>query len=83
MKFFVVKEFFFVNFYFKNGCKNESEDNNEKSCSRFRNRETAWELSKLIFVRLTLYSAIFLKSTKRFALFTVRNFRGVRKAPIL
>ena len=38
MKFFGVKEFFFVNFYFKNGCKNEFEDNKEKSCSRFKNR---------------------------------------------
>ena len=36
--FFGVKEFFFVNFYFKNGCKNELGDNNEKSCSRFKNR---------------------------------------------
>ena len=31
MKFFGVKEFFFVNFDFKSGCKNEYEDNNEKS----------------------------------------------------
>ena len=38
MKFFGVKEFFFVNFHFKNGCKNEFEDNNEESCSRFKNR---------------------------------------------
>ena len=37
MKFVGVKEFFFVNFDFKNGCKNEFEDNNEKSCSRFTN----------------------------------------------
>ena len=33
MKFFCIKEYFFVNFDFKNGCKNEFEDNNEKSCS--------------------------------------------------
>ena len=61
--FFGVKEFFFVNFDFKNGCKNEFEDNNENSCSRFKNRvplkidfravwthesiPTAWELIKL------------------------------------
>ena len=30
MKFFCVKEFFFVNFDFQNECKNEFEDNNEK-----------------------------------------------------
>ena len=36
-KFFGVKEFF-VNFDYKNGCKNEFEDNKEKSCSRFKNR---------------------------------------------
>ena len=33
-----VTDFFLVNFDFKNGCKNEFEDNNEKSCSRFENR---------------------------------------------
>ena len=32
MKFFGVKNFF-VNFDFKNGCKTEFQDNNEKSCS--------------------------------------------------
>ena len=37
MKFFGVKEFFFVNFDFKNGSKNEFEDNYEKSSSRFKN----------------------------------------------
>ena len=53
----------FVNFDFKNGCKNELEDNNEKSCCRFKNRiplkidftadcthesiPTAWELNEL------------------------------------
>ena len=31
MKFFGTKEFFFVNFDFENRCKNEFEDNNEKS----------------------------------------------------
>ena len=52
-----------MNFDFKNECKNEFEDNNEKSCSRFKNRvpvkidfradgthesiPTAWELTKL------------------------------------
>ena len=62
MKFFGCQEFFFVNFDFKNGCKNEFEDNNEKSCGRFENRvplkidfradwahesiPTAWELNK-------------------------------------
>ena len=38
MNFFGVKEFFFVNFDFKNECKNEFKNNNEKSCSRFKNR---------------------------------------------
>ena len=27
-----------MNFYLKNGCKNEFKDNNEKSCSRSRNK---------------------------------------------
>ena len=35
---FGVKEFFFVNFDIKNRYKNEFEDYNEKSCSRFKNR---------------------------------------------
>ena len=35
---FLVSRNFFVYFDFKNGCKNEFEDNNEKSCSRFENR---------------------------------------------
>ena len=35
---FGLKEFFFGNFDFKNGCKNEFEDNNEKLCSRLKNR---------------------------------------------
>ena len=63
--FFGVKEFFFMNFDSKKGCKNEFEDNNEKSCSRFKNKvslkidfgadwthesiSTAWELN-LIFL---------------------------------
>ena len=54
---------FFVNFDFKNGRKNEFEDNNEKSCSRLKNKvllkidsradwthesiPTAWELKKV------------------------------------
>ena len=38
MKFFWYQGIFFVNFDFKNGCKNELEDNNEKSCRRFKNR---------------------------------------------
>ena len=36
--FFRVEEFFFMNFNFKNRCKNEFKDNNEKSCSWSRNR---------------------------------------------
>ena len=36
MKFFCCQGIFFVNFDFKNGCKNEFEDNNEISCSRFK-----------------------------------------------
>ena len=39
MKFFWCQGiFFFVNFDFKNGCKNDFKDNNEKSCSRFKKR---------------------------------------------
>ena len=38
MKFFWCQEIFYVNFDFKNGCQNDFEDNNEKSCSRFKNR---------------------------------------------
>ena len=38
MKFFGVKEFFFMNFDFENGCKNEFKGKNEKSCSGSRNR---------------------------------------------
>ena len=53
-----------MNFDFKSGCKNEFEDNNEKSCNRFENRvplkidfradwthesiPTAWELKNYI-----------------------------------
>ena len=33
MKFFSCQGIFFVNFDFKNGCKNEFEDNNEQSSS--------------------------------------------------
>ena len=37
MKFFRCQEIsFFVNFDFKNECKNEFQDNNEKSCSGFK-----------------------------------------------
>ena len=36
--FFGVEEFFRMNFYFKNWCKNEFNDNNEKSWSLSRNR---------------------------------------------
>ena len=38
MNFLVSRNFFFVNFGFKNGCKNEFEDNNEKSFKRLKNR---------------------------------------------
>ena len=38
MKFFCCQAIFLVNFDFKNGCKNESEDNNEQSCSRLKKR---------------------------------------------
>ena len=31
-------EIFFINFDFKNGFENEFKDNNEKSCSRSKNR---------------------------------------------
>ena len=33
-----LKEFFLMTFDFKNGCKNEFQENNEKSCSWSRNR---------------------------------------------
>ena len=62
MNFFWCQGMFFVNLDFKNRCKNEFEDNNEKSCSRFKNRvpfkidfrtdwthesnPTAWKLKK-------------------------------------
>ena len=36
--FLVSRSLFRVNFYFKNGCKNKLENNNEKSCSWSRNR---------------------------------------------
>ena len=58
------RKFFFVHFDFKNGCKNEFEDNNEKSCSRIKKRvplkidfrddwthesiPTAWELKNIL-----------------------------------
>ena len=38
MKFFLCQEIFYVNFDFKNGCKNEFKDNIEKSRSWSRNR---------------------------------------------
>ena len=37
----IENEIFFVNFDFEKGCKNEFEDNIEKSCSRFKNRVPA------------------------------------------
>ena len=62
---------FFVNFYFKNGCKNVFEDNNEISCSRFKNRvprkidfraewthESSPTGSRIIFFRKILSAAI-------------------------
>ena len=36
--FFLVARIFYMILDFKNGCKNEFKDNNEKSCSWFRNR---------------------------------------------
>ena len=36
MNFFLVPRNFIVTFALKNGRKNEFEDNNEKSCSRFK-----------------------------------------------
>ena len=38
MKFFWCQEIFFREFDFKNGCRNDFEDNNEKSCSPFKNK---------------------------------------------
>ena len=57
MKCFRVKEFFSVNFDYKNACKDDFQDNNENSCSWFKNRvpkknreshPTAWELTILV-----------------------------------
>ena len=48
MKFFGFKKFFFMNFDFKNGCENEFEHNNEKSCSRFKNRVPLKSISESI-----------------------------------
>ena len=69
ISFFGIKDFF-VNLNFKNGCKNEFEDYNEKSCSRFKNRvplkidfrgdwthesnPTAWELMNGVFFKFYL-----------------------------
>ena len=46
------EEFFFMNFDFKNECENVYKENNEKSCSRSRNRvshkidfKAVWALS--------------------------------------
>ena len=36
MKFFQCQGIFFVNFDFNNGCKNEIQENKEKTCSRFQ-----------------------------------------------
>ena len=40
MKFFWCQGIFFENLDLKNGCKNEFEDNKEKTSSRFNNRVT-------------------------------------------
>ena len=72
MNFFWCQGIFFVNFDFKNGCKNEFQDNNAKSCSRFRNKvplkidfradrthesyPTAWELINEILRNGRLYN---------------------------
>ena len=59
MKFFCAKEFFYMIFDFKIGCKNEFKDNNEKSCCATA-MPTAWELNLSSFganltITLTLY----------------------------
>ena len=70
MKFFWCQGIFFVNLDLKNECKNEFEDNNEKSCSRFKNRvqlkidfradwthesiPTAWELKSYSALRFLI-----------------------------
>ena len=46
MKFFGFQGFFFITFNFKNGCKNEFKDNNEKSDSWSRNRVLTKSISK-------------------------------------
>ena len=46
MKFLWCQRIFFMNFGFKNGCKNEFKDNNEKSCSSSRNRVLTKSVSK-------------------------------------
>ena len=47
MTFFGVKDFF-REFEFKNGRKNEFENNNEKSCGRFKNRVPLKSISESI-----------------------------------
>ena len=49
MKFFGAKEFFYVIFEIKNGCKNEFKDNNEKSCSWSRKRDKGVKGSRKIW----------------------------------
>ena len=50
LNFFGAKEFFYIIFDFKNGCKNEFKDNNEKSCS-WSGKELLTKLIQRLFER--------------------------------
>ena len=53
MEFFWCQGIFFVNLNFKDGCKNEFQDNNEKSCNWFKNRwDSPDSLEVKIFIRV-------------------------------
>ena len=79
--FFCCEGIFYMNFDFKNGCKNEYKDNNEKSCSWSRNTvshkidfKAQWlrnghsdsvGVNKLKFLFLMFNIQIFLKNSKK------------------
>ena len=48
---FGVKKFFYMHYDLKNGCKNEFQGHNEKSCSRSRNRVSHKIDFKVIWTR--------------------------------
>ena len=70
MNFFVAKEFFYMNFDFKNGCKNKFKDDNEKSCSWSKNRVSLKMISKPIGCATAMPTAWELKLDRGHILFT-------------